>query len=560
MRRSGISPGWLLIFVLLSASAAAAHDVTVARLTDSSAPPEQIVSGALDAQFQRIEEAPAIFMTSRQPTWFRITTARSFTAADEPQLVLSSAYLAQFDAWIPGATRPTLHAIYGERADRRYSTRAIVIPLPEGFGPGQVVYLRGETPASVPIHVSIQSRDAVHRADLYHVAFRTMVLTILCVIAALAVGFWAGTGDRSFLYFAGMTLSEITYLASLGGEFRDVALFETLSSDPRWARVVAACGVIFANTFHRSYLGLQHRQPGMDRILTTCSIAMAGVAVAMVATAARWTVFTGNLVLLLSTSTLLVSSVRAALLGQRDAYFLLLSWTPIMLATIARVVELLGLFVAPPWMDQVFPASFAMAGLLLIFGLAEHMMQLRRDRDRANQLATRDALTETLSRRGVEERLQAEVRLAQATGRPLSIAFVDLDHFKAINDTHGHAVGDQCLRILCQRVTSHTRHRDILGRFGGDELLILMPDTPLDDAFALANGIREDFAARPMTIAGLLIQTSLSIGVAELQPGEDAQAVVERADAALYASKNAGRDRVTVASQQLKGAASACPV
>ena len=555
MARPRILPGWLLVLLLLNAGAAGAQDVTVARLAGEPSGTELIVNGALDERFEAIPQGPIIFLVSRQPTWFRVTTQRSFTAADEPQLVLSSPYLAEIKAWIPGATRPTHHALYGERADRRYSTRAIVIDLPEGFLPGQAVYLRAVTTASVPMHVSVEPRDVVHRADLAHIAFRTMVLATLGVIGALAIGFWAGAGDRSFLYFAGMILAEIIYLASLGGEFRDVALLNALSSDPRWARVVAAGGVILANAFHRSYLGLQYRQPVMDRLLMACSIAMGAVGVLMLATPAAWTVVIGNVVLLISTCTLLVSAVRAALHRQRDAYFLLLSWTPILLATIMRIVELLGLIVAPAWMDRLFPASFAMAGLLLIFGLAEHMMQLRRDRDRANQLATRDALTEALSRRGVEERLQAEVGLALATRRPLSIAFIDLDRFKAINDTYGHAIGDQCLRILCQRVTSHARHRDILGRFGGDELLILMPDTPLADALSVANRIREDFTARPMAIAGLNIKSSLSIGVAELQSAEGAQAFVERADAALYASKNAGRDRVTAASQHIKGAA-----
>jgi diguanylate cyclase (GGDEF)-like protein len=275
----------------------------------------------------------------------------------------------------------------------------------------------------------------------------------------------------------------------------------------------------------------------------------------MLVTTAALPVLLGNLLLLLSTITLLISAVRAAFARQRDAYFLLLSWTPIIFSTFVRVLELMGFVTGPHWLGRLFPASFAFAGLLLIVGLAQHMLQLRRDRDHATRLAAQDALTGCYSRRGIEQCLQMEVQRAHAAGRSLSIAFVDFDRFKQINDTHGHGVGDQCLRVMCQRVRSRTRHRDLLGRYGGDELLMLMPDTPLTSAMTLANAIREDVASRPMAVGGLSINCSLSIGVAELRADESAQDLIERADAALYASKNAGRDCVTAASNSLKGPA-----
>ncbi|HEU4602832.1 MAG TPA: diguanylate cyclase, partial [Steroidobacteraceae bacterium] len=535
---SGTFLSWLAIAVLLQAGSVAAQDVTVSRLA-GSADTKSIVSGALDDQFTRVPEGPVIFPRSGTPTWFRITSATALAAQSEPQVVLSSPYLAEVEAWTPGASAPVKRSIYGEHADHRYSVRAIVIGLPRGLKPGEPIYLRVETPATVPMPVSIESRDTVHRADLEYTAFRSMVLTTLVVIGALALGFWAGVGERSFLYFSAAVLAQIMYLGCLGGEFRDVPLLSHLATDPRASRVAAALGVIFTNTFHRSYLEMKARQPFMDRLLLGWSIGMGVIALVMLVTRSPWPVLIGNVLLLISTLTLLSSAVRAAFARQRDAYFLLLSWTPIIFATFIRALEIMGVVTGPHWLARLFPASFAFAGLLLIVGLAQHMLRLRRDRDRATQLAAQDALTGCYSRRGIEECLHLEVQRAHAATRPLSIAFVDLDRFKQINDTHGHSVGDQCLRIMCQRVRSRTRHRDLLGRYGGDELLVLMPDTPLATAMALANAVRENVAARPMAVGRLSIDCSLSIGVAELRPGESAQDLIERADAALYASKNA---------------------
>lgn len=554
MGNSGTLLSWLAAAVLLWAGSAGAQDVTVSRFADS-ADSQSIVSGALDDRFQPVAGGPVIFPSSGKPTWFRVVATNDVAAANEPQLVLSSPYLAQIEAWIPGVAVPVHRSLYGDHADLRYSARAIVIDLPRGVKRGEALYLQATTAAPVPMHVSIEPRDGVHRADLEYTAFRSMVLTTLVVIGALALGFWAGVGERSFLYFSAAVLAQIIYLGCLGGEFRGVPLMSSLATDPRAARVAGALGVVFVNMFHRSYLDMKVRQPLMDRLLLGWTIAMGAIALVMLSTTASWPVLMGNMVLLISTLTLLTSAVRGAFARQRDAYFLLLSWTPIIFSTFVRVLEVMGVVVGPPWLARLFPASFAFAGLLLIVGLAQHMLQLRRDRDRATQLAAQDALTGCYSRRGIEQCLQIEVQRAHAARRPLSIAFVDFDRFKQINDTYGHAVGDQCLRIMCQRVRSRTRHRDFLGRYGGDELLMLMPDTSLETAMTLANAIRENVASRPMAVSGLSIDCSLSIGVAELRSDESAQDLIERADAALYASKNAGRDCVTAASDNVKGPA-----
>jgi diguanylate cyclase (GGDEF)-like protein len=157
------------------------------------------------------------------------------------------------------------------------------------------------------------------------------------------------------------------------------------------------------------------------------------------------------------------------------------------------------------------------------------------------RLANTDRLTGLWNRLKFEEVAQQEVSRAERYGYPLSLVFFDLDHFKDINDQHGHEVGDQVLCRLAQLVSGHLRESDSLCRWGGEEFLILMPHTDKQQAEQLAEKLRELVAK-----AALLEQQSISasFGIAQLAPGELLRDLVRNADAALYRAKQLGRNRV----------------
>jgi diguanylate cyclase (GGDEF)-like protein len=209
-------------------------------------------------------------------------------------------------------------------------------------------------------------------------------------------------------------------------------------------------------------------------------------------------------------------------------------------------------------MAHALPAAMAFSGLVVTIGLAEQLQQLRRDRDHASRMASYDALTGASSRPAIEEQLKTAVRDAHRLDRPLSVVFFDIDRFKQINDVHGHRIGDQCLRIIALRTRNRLRTYDQMGRYGGDELVVVLPDTELHEALGVAENLRSAVNCRPLSMDGVVLEASLSIGVAQLQPGETAEQLLERADAALYASKAAGRDRVS-GSTRITGTHKALP-
>src|SRR5690606_32406205 len=165
----------------------------------------------------------------------------------------------------------------------------------------------------------------------------------------------------------------------------------------------------------------------------------------------------------------------------------------------------------------------------------------------ASARAHSDELTGLLNRAGIEAELARVAQAAQQGGQAMSIAFIDIDNFKPVNDAHGHGVGDQCLRIVSQRIRNQLRAGDAIGRYGGDEFLVVMPATAADEAQGIAQRMLDAVRQRPLGIGELRLDSGLSIGVAERLPGESVGSLVERADAMLYSSKQAGRSRVTVA-------------
>jgi diguanylate cyclase (GGDEF)-like protein len=156
----------------------------------------------------------------------------------------------------------------------------------------------------------------------------------------------------------------------------------------------------------------------------------------------------------------------------------------------------------------------------------------------------RDGLTGLLNHRHAKEALETELVRAERSDAPLSVAMVDIDHFKTVNDTWGHPVGDRVLRSLSRILTQRLRRSDVIGRYGGEEFLVVMPDTPVDQAAKVLDELRASFATVVHSAGHETFSRTMSCGVVESRAGERESDVLARADAVLYEAKEGGRDRV----------------
>lgn len=163
------------------------------------------------------------------------------------------------------------------------------------------------------------------------------------------------------------------------------------------------------------------------------------------------------------------------------------------------------------------------------------------------QIAKQDSMTGALTRRGFIAELDREFLRATRYDRPSALVVIDVDHFKSINDHHGHPVGDAVLISIANTCIATMRKSDVFGRLGGEEFTLLLPETEVEDARQAAERIRRLIEMTIVEVAGLSIRATVSMGVAALPPvAEGVAAWLAEADAALYEAKNAGRNRVVV--------------
>lgn len=194
---------------------------------------------------------------------------------------------------------------------------------------------------------------------------------------------------------------------------------------------------------------------------------------------------------------------------------------------------------------QIFETLIVGAALVLVTGplaalLRRSVIELHNVREAWRLEAIKDFLTGLFNRRHFEGRLEEEVARSHRHGNPLSMILTDVDHFKKVNDRHGHQAGDAALRELAVRLRKMFRREDVIARVGGDEMAILMPDTPMHESFGKAERLRERVAAEPIALeeASAPVPVTISCGVASVEQGtETGEDLVRRADAALYEAK-----------------------
>lgn len=174
--------------------------------------------------------------------------------------------------------------------------------------------------------------------------------------------------------------------------------------------------------------------------------------------------------------------------------------------------------------------------------------KLRESLHLSMQLATTDAVTNLYNRHYLTSHMETQLQASQRRGKTLSVLMMDIDHFKRVNDTYGHAVGDRVLKEFASRIAKNIRGVDLAARYGGEEFVVMMPDTPVDWAFMIAERLRQEVAETPFE-AGVPegpLSITVSIGVAASTLEDSPSELLERADKALYEAKDTGRDRVVL--------------
>ncbi len=546
--------GGLLFLLLMVAtgSNAAAVPLRIAQLQrPNAAPPQALVRGALAAQFVPMRQS-LLRAPNDHSAWYRLQLQRDWSGAASPLLVIGGDTRARVTVYLPPLYAPRQVSPYDPDLDPRFSRHAMVLELPAELRADQPVYLAVGAPGqSQPLHAGIVDYASYQGSDLRHVRLSTLFASVQAAMLMVILCFWLVLRDRMFLYFLAYMGAQLVYQLASSGELYSLpgaAALAPLRYHPgQFAAIVSAALSI---SFILEFADLPGYVPRLARTLSWMRWPYFAFAVALWIPALQpdaWLPNTVNLLLVASTLVALFAAWRAWRSGNRQAGFFLISWAPLLGLTLLRVAQLIGGWPLPAWLEYGFPASMAYAAVVITVGLADRTLQVRHERDQAHRMAEFDALTGVLNRGAILRRLRDAWDTARAQGQPLAVLFLDIDHFKRINDTRGHAAGDACLRAVVGAIQEQLGASDRLGRYGGEEFLVVLRGASARIAQHVAERIVARAAGLRVPVGDQPVELTVSLGVAAMQGDTPSvETMVECADTAQYRAKALGRNRAVM--------------
>ncbi|HJR12847.1 MAG TPA: diguanylate cyclase [Rhodanobacteraceae bacterium] len=549
MRWCSLRWGLLLLWFPLAAWA----DDAVLRLTALPAAPMLAaghVAATADGQDKTMSRV-WLHAPRDRTAWYALHLAEDWRQANRPLLAIRGNTRARVTVYLPPDYRPRSKTVFDAALDPSFSHHSVVYLLPYDLRADQPIYVALGNPGQTqPIRLGITDAASYRARDLWHVRVSTFFAAVQLSMVLVILCFWAVLRDRMFLYFIVYVAAQMAYAMAVSGELfalPGAALLTPLGYHTGQCMAALAAG--FSIWFILEFADLRRYTPRLAAWLGALRWPFLAFAAGVWMPFLRpdaWLPNTVNLLLVVSTVIALASSWLAWRRGNRQAGFFLLSWVPLLALTLARVVQLIAGLPLPAWLEYGFPGSMAWAAVIITVGLADRTLQVRHERDQAARMAQFDPLTGVYNRRAIMDRLREAWQVTAAL-EPVAVLFLDIDHFKQINDSRGHSAGDACLAAVVEAIHTELSEYDRVGRYGGEEFLIVLNGDSARMAVRVAERIVARAAALRVPIGQHLIAFTVSIGVAVRgKTTPDIEALVEYADAAQYRAKAEGRNRVVV--------------
>ena len=549
-----------------------------------------VVAGSAADGFQVTRRGLSGFGFTGSAFWFRFDIDNPTAEPCDMLLVLRTSWLDTVRLFSPDGDR---RSAYRERllgdtlpfAERAYARPQFLFSL--RIAPGQHThYLRLTSSEAFMTPVELWQPEAFHENDRLWSAYYGMFYGILLVMVLYNGFIWVSTGDRNYALYCAYLLSFFLMNFSYSG-FAYQYFWPGSPRFSNWAHVpFIFLYLIVTIVFAMSFLESKTRLPRMHRLLQGYLFLML----------ACWLAVTlmGNTVLYNATPVYLIFGCTVLILaagivawtsGYRAARFFVLASMASLVGSLLTALTLSGFL---PYSFASFHAAeigIVLDVVLLSLALADRIKLLReqgeaaelretqqklhsaallahanaqlerivqertaelaRARDEAERFARIDMLSNLANRRYFEESAAQELARAQRYGQPLCVMLIDIDRFKQINDTYGHAAGDAVIRAVAAVARAVVRDTDFVARIGGDEFSILLPGIGLAQAVVAAERLRMRLATTPVEHEGHVLAFTVCVGVSQLVASDTgAGSLLQRADQALYAAKQAGRNQV----------------
>jgi diguanylate cyclase (GGDEF)-like protein len=554
--RALLAAGFLIwLGSLISTQSLAADTVVKLRAlapADSHPTAEAVASGSLDAEFQPFSKARG--HNYWRDYWLKITPQDPPVFNGLPVIILNTTrgLRAEVVAFRNGGAVPLqlithLPAFLGGRDS--------LFTLPEGVPATQPVYahMTSDSGARQYLSVSLAALDSTLASGTERARMIAMTFGALMAVSLAALLIWFVLKDPLFILYATMFSLQALYVVFISGQGFDWPLLSYGTNLDAFAwNVPAGLSGAVACLFTREIADLKRFSPRVYQVFGWFALAF------VVITAANVAEFVGllNLVNVIGNIMFIVAPIFTVIVcflawrrGNRSAGWFLIAWCLLEGFTIAAAVRLLS---SSADSDTLYyyglPLSMVAASILVALGVADRLRAQRAALSEAERRAQTDPLTGVLNRRSLIERLDAACTRAKARGLPIALLFIDLDHFKQINDTFGHQAGDACLRAIIDPIHVELRQSDVIGRYGGEEFVVILSSADAAAATPIAQRIVERVADVRVQGFGDPIGVTCSIGIAASDTlGIWGEPLLAQADAAVYVAKRSGRNQIHLA-------------
>jgi diguanylate cyclase (GGDEF)-like protein len=513
-----------------------------------------VTDGSLDTRFTPFTARGSHAVSA--PRWFKLTPpARGSTAGSIPVVVAragmdqSVQLFARSDGHALALALLTVLPQFGGAEDR-------VFALPPDLDASTPLYARVTRfgRATTDLHFSAAALEDTLRPAAVHARIIALAFGALMAMALSTLLVRFVLTDRLYPLYGTLFSLQALYLAYFSGEgFHWPILWHARPLSTYAWNVPVALSAAAASLFVREFANLRLFSPRVYRAFGWLAVAFAVLAASNVLRAfgLAWLVASvGNLMFLGSAAFTLTVSFLAWRGGIRAAGWFLVAWSLLCAFQIATAVYLLygRADNAQGLLYYGLAPSMVAAAVLIALGTSDRVRQQTLALTDAERRAQTDPLTGVLNRRSLIERLDAGCMRAKARGLPISVLFIDLDHFKQINDSYGHAAGDACLAAIIPPIHAELRQSDIIGRYGGEEFVVILSGADAAAAHPIAERICRRVAEVHVDGFGTPIHLTCSIGVAASDTlGVWGQHLIAHADAAQYAAKRSGRNQVQLA-------------
>ena len=520
-----------------------------------------VVEGKLDSHFQPFKYSDVRVRTG--VFWLKMRSLDAFHPAGLPVVIFRKSRMTELEIFAVrgGRATPLSRAVefpeFGGLQDA-------VFVVPEGLSSGESLYARLYEPHSHSrneLGFSAGTLQAILARSAEHGRMIALAFGALLAMAFTALLMWLVLSDRLLILYATLFAFQSLYIAYLSGQGFEWPLLSyarglTSFSPPvltfAWNVPVSLTGAI-ACLFIRDIAELRHFSPKVYAAFGWFAVAFVLSAISNLAKLVGFGVqvtVAGNLLFIASGIFALSVAFLAWRRGNRAAGSFLVAWGLLESFTIGTAVYMI--FATTDEAEHLLyyglPLSMVAAAVLIALGLADRIRDQRHALSDAERRAQTDPLTGVLNRRSLIERLESACLRSQSRGLPIALLFIDLDHFKQINDTYGHVAGDACLAAIISPIQAELRQSDVIGRYGGEEFIVILSSADLAAAHPIAERICRRVSDVRVEGFGKPIRLTCSIGVASSDTlGVWGEHLIAQADAAVYAAKRMGRNCVHAA-------------